>query len=151
MCGFLADMNRFRTAGDRKFTWLLEAFWPKGKHFPFDSYCTGRFCSHMTKLTILETGCHRQHQGESIYITNFKLVHTIYSFLFACSNPWVNKGSVEEKTSSDVFPFCSCFSWNPMSDAFNSRTDQDYPGKKSTNNSKIMQISRAIWFACTSG
>lgn len=133
-------MNRSRIGGDTKFTWLLEACWPKGKHFPFlDSYCTGCFCSHVTKRTILETGCHRHHQGESIYITNFRLIHSIYSslsfFFFACSNLWVNKGSEVGTRSSDVFPFCFCFLWNPMSAASNSRrTDQNYSGRKPTNN-----------------
>lgn len=80
-----------------KFTWLLEACWHQketlssswqlswfGPASPNhdNSYCIGCFCSHVTKCTILETGCHRQHQGESIYITNFRLIHSIYSSLF---------------------------------------------------------------------
>lgn len=59
----------------------------------------------MTKHTILETGCHRQHQGESIYITNFKFVHTIYSFLFACFNPELIKGVWKKKQVQMFFPF----------------------------------------------
>lgn len=149
-------MNRFRVRRDRKFISLLEACWPKRKHFPFlGSYCIGCFFSHMTKRTVLETGCHMQHQVESIYVTNFRLIHTIYSSLFfSCSNLWVNKVGEAGKTSSDVFPFCSCFLWKPVSAVSNSRTtDQDYSGRKPMNNphSKIMQISRATWFACTSG
>lgn len=104
---------------------------PRGNIF-FLSCCIGSFCSHMTRHTIIETGCHRQHQKESIYITNFRLFYYIY---FLCVPLSELVGSEMGKTSSDVFSFCSCFLWNPVSAASNSRRiDQDYSGRKPTNN-----------------
>lgn len=151
-------MNRSRIGGDTKFTWLLEACWPKGKHFPFlDSYCTGCFCSHVTKRTILETGCHRHHQGESIYITNFRLIHSIYSSLFFFLHVPTSELIKEVKWEQEVqmsSPFASV-SYEIQCQLLpileeQTRTTQ-VGSLQTTPTQKIMQISKATWFACTSG